>query len=319
MPKTNYDERELKYISNATNFDDATSAFLARELNHIRATALQAPKAPLNAFTVFPVMTDIPVGAETATQPIYDGVGVAQIISNYSDDLPRVDVYAEENVVKIYDVGLAYGYSDKEVQNAAFARRSLSTMKAAQARRGVDVRLNEIAWKGDKAHNIIGFLNNENITEYTLAADGTGAKTALNTKTEKQVMRDINSFLESIPIATNQVEQANTLALAPAAYAHLALTRLENSDRTLLDFVRQTHPELTRILKIGELKGAADDGTDLMVAGYFDPTYIRFEIPERFIQKPVERRNLESVVNCVASTAGVSVFIPMAFAKAKGC
>ena len=42
-----------------------------------------------------------------------------------------------------------------------------------------------------------------------------------------------------------------------------------------------------------------------------------FEIPERFHQHEVEKRNLEYVVDCTASAVGVTVEIPAAFLKAQ--
>ena len=71
-------------------------------------------------------------------------------------------------------------------------------------------------------------------------------------------------------------------------------------------------------MKVGELKGAGADGSDMIIAGMFDPSYVKFEIPTRFDQLPVQYRNLEYVVNCVAEAVGVTVFMPMAFVKAEG-
>ena len=315
---TNYDQADLTVIKNSGAFNEDVSAFLAQQLTYVRNQALEVKKAPLNAFQVFPVATDLPKGADSAVQYVYDAVGVAKVISNYADDLPRVDVFATEQVVRVKDLGVSYGYSDKEVANAAFARVNLSASKATKSRRAIDLKINQIAWNGDAANNITGFLNNPNISEYTLEAGASG-KTDFKSKTEAEILKDITAFLQTIADATNEVEQANTLLLAPNAYAHLATTRLSDSDRTLLEFVRQVNPNLTRIMKVGELKGAASDGSDMMVAGYFDPDYIKLEIPERFEQKPAERRNLETVINCTASVAGVTVAIPMAFVKAKGC
>ena len=315
---TNYDQADLTVIKNSGAFNEDVSAFLAQQLTYVRNQALEVKKAPLNAFQVFPVTTELPKGADSAVQYVYDAVGVAKVISNYADDLPRVDVFATEQVVRVKDLGVSYGYSDKEVANAAFARVNLSASKATKSRRAIDLKINQIAWNGDTANKITGFLNNPNISEYTLAAGASG-QTAFKSKTESEILKDITGFLQTIADATNEVEQANTLLLAPNAYAHLATTRLSGSDRTLLEFIRQVNPNLTRIMKVGELKGAASDGSDMMVAGYFDPDYIKLEIPERFEQKPAERRNLETVINCTASVAGVTVTIPMAFVKAKGC
>ena len=66
----------------AGHLDEAASIFLARELQYVRRKVLEVPKAPLEAFTVFPVQTEVPAGAETAYQRVYDAVGVAKLISN---------------------------------------------------------------------------------------------------------------------------------------------------------------------------------------------------------------------------------------------
>jgi hypothetical protein len=315
-----YDAKEAQYLQDTCHMDESASVFLARQLTHIRSQVLTVKKAPLNAFQVFPVQTDIPAGAETAVQYIYDAVGMAEIISNYADDLHRVDVIAKEQAVKVFALGDAYGYNHREVKNAMFAGVNLSAMKAQQARRGIDVKLNQIAWEGDTDHNITGFLNNPNISTMSLAADGTGSKTTLSTKTTDQMIRDMNNIIDAIPTATNEVEQANTVLMAPSVYRTLSETRIPDGEgQTVLGFLRAVHPEINRWMKVGELKGAGTDGTDMVVAGYFDPMYVRFEIPTRFEQLPVQYRNLEYVIDCVAEAVGVTVTMPMAFVKAQGC
>ena len=326
-PQGRYDAAEAEYIRVAgagrfpesDRFDEATSIFLARELQYVRRRVLEAPKAPLEAFQVFPVQTEVPAGAESAYQRIYDAFGMAKIISNYADDLPRADVAAKEIPVKLRDVGAAYGYNVSEIRSAQYAGVNLPSMKAKAARRSIDERLNAIAWKGDDKFGIIGFLNNPNITETNIPADGDGGKTAFSTKTAEQVVRDVNKIIQSIPNATNQIETANTVLLAPDAYNHLATTaRSEHSDTTILEFLRRTHPEITRWMKVGALKGAGTDGSDLIIAGRFEPDYVKFEIPMRYNQLPVEIRNLEYVVNCMARVIGVTVTFPLAFVKAQG-
>lgn len=319
MGEVNYDERDYNTVLASGHFDAAGSAFVARQLTYIRPQVLRVKKATMNAFSVFPVTTDVPVGAETALQRVYDSVGVAEIISNWADDLPRVDILAQESAIKVKMLGDAYGYNYREVQNAQFAGINLTAEKGRTAKYGIDNKLNQIAWHGDAAHHITGFLDNPNISEYTLPGDGTGNSTKLEDKTEEQVFRDLNGFIESIPEATNQTEQVNTLLLPPSVYTFLATKRLGDTQTTYLNFFKQVHPELIKIAKVGELKGAGDGDKDVMIGGFFDPSYIKFEIPIRFDQLPVQYRNLEYVINCVASTAGVTVTIPFAFVKAIGC
>lgn len=311
-----YDEGEARYLQAVGHQDEATSIFFARQLEHVRAQALEVKKAPLESFQVFPVQTDIPVGAETATRRIYDSVGTAKIISNYADDLPRVDVAAKEEAVKVFMLGDAYGYNFREIQNAQFANINISARKALMTRRAIDVKLDNIAWKGDAAHNIVGFFNDPNISEYTVPTNAAGT-TKIEDMTVDEAIDFFNEFLEGIATATNQIEHPNTVLLYPKAYNHLATSRIPNTMNTVLDFLKNVHPEISRWMKIGKLAGAGTSGKDLIYAGYFDPSYIRFEIPERFHQHEVEKRNLEYVVDCTASAVGVTVEIPAAFLKAQ--
>lgn len=313
-----YDENELRYIQNVGHFDESASVFLARQLTHVRAQVLRVKKAPLNAFTLFPVQTDIPEGAETAIQRTYDSVGIAEIISNYADDLPRVDLVAKEDSVKVMNLGDAYGWNEKEIKNAQFAQVNLTADKALAARRAMDVKINKIAFRGDAKHKIVGFLDNANISSYALPTDGTGSSTRFSDKTEDQVIRDVNNIIRAVPLQTHEVEQINTLAFAPTVYAYLATTRLSNTETTLLSFLQKVHPEVTRWMSVGELEGAGTAGKNMIIGGNFTPEYIKLEIPQRFQQLPVERRNLEYIVNCVASIVGVTVTMPLAFVKVEG-
>ncbi len=317
--KGHYDATEASYIQSQNNFDEKASIFLARELAYVRSKVLEIKKAPLNAFVVFPVQTDVPAGAEAAFQRIYDSVGVAEIISNYADDLKRVDILGEEVPVKVFTVGDAYGYSVVEIDNARFANKNLTLYKAQAARRAIDQKLNDLAWHGDKSHNITGFLNNPNITTFALKADGSGNSTKIKDKTVEKILRDFNEIIDTIPETTQQVEEANTVIMATEIFNHIATTpRNDNSDLTILEFLKRVHPEIRRWLKIGELNGAGTGGSNVIIAGKFDPDYIKFEIPERLRQLPVQVRNLEYVVNCISRAIGVTITLPMAFVKAEG-
>lgn len=181
-----------------TRLDATQSAFLARMLTQVRARVLQVTHARLNAFTVFPVQTEISAGAETALQRIYDMVGMAKIIANPADDLPLVDILAQETSVKVKEVGAAYQYSVSDLEAAAFANLPLTTMKGNAVKRAIDTKLNSIAWKGDSENGIVGFLDNINLSEYTLPATGTSSSTKLSDKTAEQMYKDVAAIIESV-------------------------------------------------------------------------------------------------------------------------
>ena len=315
-----FDEAERNYIQSvAGRQDEAFSFFLARELTQIRARVLEVSKAPMNAFRIFPVQTEVAPGAATAIQRIYDSTGMAKVISNYADDLPRADAVGKEVVSKVVTVGDSYGYNTMEIEHAQFAGVNLSMYKAQAARRAVDLKINQMAWFGDADHGVTGFIDNPNLTAVTLATDGTGSSTKFTNKTPDQIIRDITKLITAINVATNNVEDPNMVLLPTEAFDHIVMTpRSQYSDLTILEFLRRSHPDV-RFEKVGELDGAGTAGADLMIAGRFDPDVVRLEIPERFRQLPVEKRNLEYVVDCIARVIGVTVTIPMAFSKASGC
>lgn len=309
--------------SKIANFDTNYSALAARMLTQVRAKTLDVKHGNLNAFSVFPVQTEVSAGAETALQRIYDMVGMAKVVANPADDLPLADVFVEEKSVKVKQLGIAYQYSVRDLQHAVFSNTPLSTMKANAARKANDVKINKIAWFGDKDNGITGFLDNTNVSEYTLKADGNGSGTALSTKTAEKQYRDMNEFINTIANNTDDTEEPNTVLMSPSVYTTLSSTLYTTADgqttKTVLAMLKENHPEITRWLKVGELKKAdSSKQKDVMVVGYFDPDYIRLEIPNRFEQMPVQAKNLAFTVPCHSEVIGVTVFRPYCFTKAVG-
>lgn len=318
-----YDAQEAAYIkSMAQRTDDSFSLFLARELTYIRTRVLEVAKAPMNAFRIFPVQTEIPAGAQVAMQRIYDQMGLAKVIANYADDLPRADVVATETPVKVLTLGDSYGYNVVEIENAQFAGVNLEMRKAQAVRRAMDIKINQLAWFGEAENGVVGFLANPNLTAVTIAADGNqnggSSSTKFIHKTSDQIIRDVSKVISAINKATNNVENPNMVLFPTEAFDWIVMTpRSQYSDLTILEFLRRSHPDV-RFEKVGELDGAGTSGADLMVAGRFDPDAVRLEIPERFRQLPVEKRNLEYVVDCISRYVGVTITAPLAFSKASG-
>ena len=315
------DEAEAKYIENSSagKFKQDDALFIAQELNYIRSRALEVEHSPLNSFRVFPQDTDVPAGAETALTLVYDTVGMAKIVADYGDDLPRAEAVATTIPSKVVTVADSYGYNYVELEHARMANVNLEARKALAARRGIDLKLNNIAWFGDASHGITGFLGNANIANVVIPADGTGSSKLFKDKDPDKIIRDMNSIINEISNNTNGVEMPDTVLMAPAVYDILESTpKSQYSDRTILEFLRGAHPEITRWMKVGELTGAGTGSTDMIVAGVFRPEYIRMESPVRFDQLPVQYRNLEYVVPCVARTLGVTVNVPVCFASAYG-
>lgn len=122
MEQMNYDEADLFAIehgaaANGIRLDEGESIFLARELDYVKTKVYEVEYPALTATTLFPVTSEIPSYAKTFTYGVWDAVGMARIIADYSDDLPNVGVNYREETGKVFSLGNFYEYSLMEIEH----------------------------------------------------------------------------------------------------------------------------------------------------------------------------------------------------------
>ena len=110
--------------------------FMARELESVEAEIYRFKERELKYRRLFPVSNRDNPGAEQITYRMYGHVGMAKIISDYSQDLPRADVYGTSVSQPVRSLGVSVGWSHQEIRTAMMNGVSLETEKAAAQRRG---------------------------------------------------------------------------------------------------------------------------------------------------------------------------------------
>jgi hypothetical protein len=127
-------------------------------LDKIKSRTYDVKRPDLKALIIIPVSTDAGPAARTITFRRYTAVGFAKIISDYAHDFPRVDVYGEEETIKVHSIGDSYGYNIMEIREAAMVPgRNLELRRATTARRAHDEKVNDLAFKGDPVYKIQGY------------------------------------------------------------------------------------------------------------------------------------------------------------------
>lgn len=319
----NYDEQDLNVIRMSgqlkNDADNDQSMFFARELNHIKAQTYDVKVPENNAMKIFPVATDTNPGAKTITFQSFDSVGMADIIANYADDLKRADVVGTEETIKIYAIGNAYGYSTDDIRAAQMTGRPLPAMKALAARRAHDALINKLAFKGDKAHNIIGIIDHPNISEYVVPNTGEGSKTEWKYKSADQILDDMNA-MAALPVdVTEGVEIPDSMALALDCYNIIATKKVPDANgKTVLKYFLETNPYVKNVHPVHELKGAGSEGKNVGLVYRKDKAALELNLPLAFIQYAPQMKNLEYVIPCESKTAGIIVFYPLSICKAVG-
>lgn len=308
------------------NLDSGQTVFFERELEHVKSKTYDKMKRPLRAFELIPVDSTAGAGDETIVYQSYDMVGMAKVIANYADDLPRADVHGEEFVAKIKSVGNSYGYNLQEIRAAQKAGKSLEARKSDAAVRSQQETWNKVAFFGDAEHNLPGWLTNPNIPSASAPADGTGSATTFASKTPAQILRDLNDLVNGIITLTKGYEKPDTLVLPLEQYTLIHTTVFGSaSDDSIAQVFLKNSPYITSIewaVELSSTELAANGVTDftgnIAIAYRRDPECLTFEMPVMFEQLAVQERNLEFVVPCHSRIAGVIVYYPLSMSILEG-
>jgi hypothetical protein len=302
----------------AMNLDANESAFFKRELEVVKAKSYDVKWAPNKALALLPVDSSAGPAATEITYRSYTRVGLAKMVADYATDFPRVDVYGTETSVKPHDIGASYGYSIQEIRRAQMTGFPLETRRADAARRAIEDKINTIAFSGDTATNLVGFLSCTGATEFTLAS-GTGGYTWA-TKTADEILADMNGLVYAVVAATNGVEIPDTMLLPLAQYNQIGTKRLGTySDTTVLDYFLKTNQYVKRIEWLNELKTGDDTGlTTRAIVFKNDAEHLELVLPVPFEQFEAEKKGLAYTIPCMARIGGVVQHYPLATAFVDG-
>jgi hypothetical protein len=292
--------------------DANETIFFQRELESIKAKTYDVKYPELKCRRLIPVSFEAGPGAESIVYQQYDQVGMAKIISAYGNDLPRADITGKEYTAKIKSLGCAYGYNIQEIRSAAMAGKPLQSRKANAAKRAILQKENSIAYFGDSATGLVGFLNNPNVTQ-TVVPNGVGASPLWSNKTPDEILLDLNGAANFIVESTNGVEIPDTLLLPLEQYNYIKSTpRSSQSDKTILQYFLENNGYIKTVEWVNELKGVGVNGVDVMVCYRRDPDVLTLEIPQDFEQFAEQEQGLEYIVPCHQRIGGVLIYYPMA-------
>jgi len=295
----------------AMNLDANESAFFKRQLEYVKAQSYDVKWAENKALALFPVDSSAGPAATEITWRQYTRVGMAKMVSDYAQDFPRVDVYGEEFTVKPHDIGAAYGYSIQEIRRAQMAGFPLETRRADATRRAIEDKINTIAFSGDSATNLNGFMQYTGNTEFTLTSGVGGYTWAL--KTADEILADMNGMVYAVLAATNGVEQPDTMLLPLAQYNAIKTKRLGTySDTTVMEYFLKTNQYIKRIEWLVELATGSDTaGTRAMVFKN-DADHLQLILPVPFEQFDYDKEGMAYTIPCLARIAGIVEYYPAA-------
>jgi hypothetical protein len=305
---------QLRLALSNIRLDANETANLDRALRYVETQVYNIEYPELRHRRYIPQDNSVPPGAESVWFRQYDHVGKAKMISNWADDLPRVDVLATEYGIPVKPIGDSFEYSLRDLQRAAMPNGApLDQMKAQAARDVIEWELDDIACVGRPDVGIKGFINNDAVDVMTATTVSTKTKWITDTKDPAAIVADLNALKRHVITETKQIYSIDTILLPSDLYEYIAATPYSAySDKTVLDWFRGTNTGIT-VEGWAKLDLANADGDGGRIIGYRKgPQILQEKIPMEYTQIPAQPKNLAFVVNAWAITGGTHIHRPKA-------
>lgn len=291
--------------------DAGETAAFARELEVVKAKTYDVKYLNLKARTFIPLDSEVPSGAESFTWRSWDWAGMAKILANYADDLPKVDIIGTEVSQGIKSLGDSYSYSIQDIRASALLKTPLDSKRASAARRAIENSIETIAAKGNAAAGLPGFLNNANVPLITAAGALNGA---WDTATATQILDDLNLIANTIVETTKHTHIPDTMILPTSRYSRVATLPFSATDtRSVLKVFLENSPYVRNVDQWHFLDLANAAGNGPRVVCYpRDPEIVQLCIPQEFEQFPPQAKSLAFDNPCHARIGGVTWYYPLA-------
>ncbi len=307
----------LRADGQGARFDDDASTIFALQLQYMRQRILDRPYPKNSAKNLIPQQREASPGAEEFAYRIFDQVGMFQLITNYSDDMPLTDINGEKIVADIVSYGAAYEYSVDEMERATTAGLPLSERKAKANRDIAERTFEKIAWLGDAGAGIFGLTNHPNITTIT-APDGAGGASTFATKTAPEIYADLVAPFIQQDRDTNDIERPDTILMTAEDF-EIARSKFfsDATGASAMQRFEENYRGVT-IETTPYMRGAGAGGSNLMVHYRKDESKLAMETPLPYTLYPPQWRNFAMRINARMKTAGVIVYFPLSVTVTEG-
>ena len=277
-----------------------------RDFEFQRSAILEEKRQPLTAMAHFPIDSSVPLGAKTHTARRALGNGEAQIYRGGSE-IPRATVaYAEETFgTAIVVCAVETNYFDALTTDFAGLRQFESESRLAV--RLVDERVNRVAWFGDVASQVYGFINYPGLAKTILTTAFVDATSATD------VCNALGDFCATPMVESGGTFGANALLVSPKIGKYIGTrptTLAANMSIAELFLKGQQYiGGVSSIAVAPELAGIGPSGEDGMLAYRKDLDTCGHVLIQQTTALPVVQQGpLDMVTVYFAVTGGATMF-----------
>lgn len=293
----------------------ANMAFVQDQLAHVETGIYETKYADLQYLDLVPVDYSADEWAESVLFYSSDSRGEAKWIGDKVSDIPMVSASMAQHSTTVSMAGIGYDYGLAEVERAKRLGLSLEDAKARAALRISEEKTDKVALRGDAELDMSGLLNYPGVPVVG-AINGANGGAAWETKTDAEIVADINNLLTGLYTGTVQTAMADTILLPTAKLTLLATRTIEGTTMTLLAFVQQnnlytmTTGQPLRIRAVIGLDTAGTGNGTRMVAYRKDEEVLKMHVPMPLQFLEVQIVGLRYIVPGIFRLGGLDVRLP---------
>ncbi len=297
---------------NQQRADANESIFFARDLEYQERRVYEKKYPEIRFRQLFPVNNEGGPAALFVTYKMLDKTGIAQVISDYAQDLPRVNLSAVEVTKQAFSVADSAVYSQREVDAAMATGTSLDSSLLSLMREAYERKLDEIASSGHARSGLEGFNTNLNIPVLAPTTSASAGDDTWANKTADEIIADFSYCYNSIITNSAGVHRANTVIMSPERMALLDQMRITSTADTLRSYLEKAFRGV-QFLDWTRMSTASAAGAQRMAMGQRDSEILEFREPMPFRIYPLERSGLKYTYTGEGRTAGMVIRFPLAW------
>ena len=282
---------------------DAGVAML-RQYEYVKKNILEEPLPPQNAFKLFRVLNETPVGARTVTARRFARVGEAAFYRG-GQQVPGVQLSQGEETWPVHHIVTSVRTDIFEQASANFAGIDAMPRLTRTAYITIDQFLNDNLFSGNEDIKFLGLMNQPYLARATSGvnyyADGS---TSADT-----VLADLNKWANWPAQNSRQAFAPNRCAASPRVRDFLMTTpRSTGTDTTIGQFFGNTNAYIQQIDAAHELVDVGGSKVDGILFYRDDVDTAAIDMPQAPTQLPLQTLGFENVIYFYASCAGLQFY-----------
>lgn len=301
-------ERKLEKFGDASE-----SLIFARQLEYVRSRLYEKKYAELKGRSLVPFTEEVGMDIEYVTYRLWDGVTLANLVSDYATDFPLVSSSAREFQARLFEFGNSYGYNMLELRRAAAAGNDMMNKDILLARRGHELAIDDAVAFGTPQFKTFGIANHPNASLVALTNGNWPAATG------EDILEDLNQLVTAMFNGTLEIWQGDTMVVSTLCL-RLLVTKLLNtgnsSNTTVLEMFLKQNPGIS-VTSWTRLATANAAGTNGRIIFYKkDPEVLEFLMGREFEVFPAQTQGLMVTFPCMSRMGGVLLHHPAAVSYA---